>query len=141
MAPVADVGRVAGFADGLGLPEWPRLPSGARAGLDGPVLGFGVAHDHCAHLVLVGSCHVAVSRAVTGGSVRLFDLGHSGLAWAGTGAVRRARGWLPGPPPGGRAPKTPVARAGRGAGFSARTRPATRPPPPPPPAAGPPPLF
>src|SRR5258708_29582269 len=126
MAPVADVGRVAGFADGLGLPEWPRLPSGARAGLDGPVLGFGVAHDHCAHLVLVGSCHVAVSRAVTGGSVRPFDLGHSGLAWAGTGAVRRDRGWLPGLPPRGGAAGNPVARAGRGAWFAWRPGPAGR---------------
>src|SRR5260221_2973057 len=124
MAPVADVGRVAGLADGLGLPEWPRLPSGARAGLDGPVLGFGVAHDHCAHLVLVGSCHVAVSRAVTGGSVRLFDLGHSGLAWAGTGAVRRDWGWPPGLPPGGEAPIKPVARAGGVAGFAGGRRPA-----------------
>src|SRR5258708_16931698 len=107
MAPVADVGRVAGFADGLGLPEWPRLPSGARAGLDGPVLGFGVAHDHCAHLVLVGSCHVAVSRAVTRGSVPPFDLGHSGLAWAGTGAVRRGSGGARSPSPRGAAPLTP----------------------------------
>src|SRR5258708_7582678 len=118
MAPVAAVGRVAGFADGLGLPEGPRLPSGARAGLDGPALGFGVVHDHCAPLVLVGSCHLAVSRAFTGGSVRLFDLGPSGLAWAGTGAVRRDRGWLPGLPPGGDAAMTPVARAGRVAGFA-----------------------
>src|SRR5258708_10834027 len=111
MAPVADVGRVAGFADGLGLPEWPRLPSGARAGLDGPVLGFGVAHDHCAHLVLVGSCHVAVSRAVTGGRVRLFDLGHSGPAWAGTGAVPRDPGARPGRPAPGASPLSPVASA------------------------------
>src|SRR5260221_1667181 len=123
MAPVADVGRVAGFADGLGLPEWPRLPSGARAGLDGPVLGFGVAHDHCAHLVLVGSCHVAVSRAVTGGSVRLFDLGHSGLAWAGTGAVRRGPGWPPRPPPRGDAPIAAVGPGGGGARFARRAPP------------------
>jgi len=118
MAPVADVGRVADFAGGLGLAERPRLPSGARAELDGPVLGFGVAHDDCARLVSVGSCHVAVSRAVTGGSVRPFHLGHSGLAWAGTGAVGRGRGWLPGLPPGGAAAMTPVAKAGRVAGFA-----------------------
>src|SRR5260221_9875082 len=99
MAPVADVGRVAGFADGLGLPEWPRLPSGARAGLDGPVLGFGVAHDHCAHLVLVGSCHVAVRRADTGGSARLFDLGHSALAWGWIGAGSSERGLAAGRSP------------------------------------------
>src|SRR5260370_12585000 len=107
MAPVADVGRVAGFADGLGLPEWPRLPSGARAGLDGPVLGFGVAHDHCAHLVLVGSCHVAVSRAVTGGSVRLFDLGHSGLGSARAGAFPRGPCLPPSPTPPPPSPSAP----------------------------------
>src|SRR5258708_18614161 len=112
MAPVADVGRVAGFADGLGLPEWPRLPSGARAGLDGPVLGFGVAHDHCAHLVLVGSCHVAVSRAVARRSGRLFDLGHSILAWAWIGAVRRDLSRVASAPPGGPCPQTPLPRSG-----------------------------